>query len=83
MSAVLLGRNGKVRSDHDLVFYNHPSHDGARVGGNIVTADLDLIPGDIATIAVIVSIDLEAHPPQPSTSTPSGKQTSPNPPEPS
>ncbi|MFF0000869.1 TerD family protein [Streptomyces avermitilis] len=60
VSAALLGRNGKVRSDHDLVFYNQPSHDGARVGGNIVTADLDLIPGDIATIAVIVSIDLEA-----------------------
>lgn len=60
VSAVLLSRNGKVRSDHDLVFYNHPSHDGVRVGGNIVTADLDLIPGDIATIAVIVSIDLEA-----------------------
>ncbi|REK84476.1 stress protein [Streptomyces inhibens] len=60
VSAVLLSRNGKVRSDHDLVFYNHPSHDGVRVGSNIVTADLDLIPGDIATIAVIVSIDLEA-----------------------
>ncbi|WP_346011187.1 TerD family protein [Streptomyces sp. SID8358] len=62
MSAVLLTRNGKVRSDHDLVFYNHPSHDGVSVGGDTVTADLGLIPDDIATIAVIVSIDLEAQP---------------------
>jgi stress response protein SCP2 len=62
VSAVLLTRNGKVRSDHDLVFYNHPSHDGVSVGGDTVTADLGLIPDDIATIAVIVSIDLEAQP---------------------
>ncbi|MGA6160515.1 TerD family protein [Stenotrophomonas sp. NPDC087984] len=60
VSAVLLGRNGKVRSDHDLVFYNHPSHDGVRVGGDTVTADLGFVPDDVATIAVIVSIDLEA-----------------------
>ncbi|MGK5533144.1 TerD family protein [Streptomyces sp. URMC 129] len=62
VSAVLLGRNGKVRNDHDLVFYNHPHHDGVRVGGDTVTADLNLIPDDITSIAVIVSIDLEAQP---------------------
>ncbi|MFE7762897.1 TerD family protein [Streptomyces sp. NPDC057438] len=62
VSAVLLTRNNKVRSDHDLVFYNHPSHDGVSVGGDTVTADLGLIPDDIAIIAVIVSIDLEAQP---------------------
>jgi stress response protein SCP2 len=60
VSAVILGRNGKVRSDHDLVFYNHPNHGGVRVGGDIVTADLGFVPDDVATIAIIVSIDLEA-----------------------
>ncbi|MFI6624296.1 TerD family protein [Streptomyces sp. NPDC050528] len=62
VSAVLLTRNGKVRSDHDLVFYNHPSQDGVSVGGGTVTADLGLVPDDVVTIAVIVSIDLEAQP---------------------
>ncbi|MEU7489602.1 TerD family protein [Streptomyces sp. NPDC042319] len=62
VSAVLLARNGKVRSDHDLVFYNHPSHDGVSVVGDTVTADLNRVPDDVATIAVIISIDLEAQP---------------------
>ncbi|MFB6854860.1 TerD family protein [Streptomyces sp. NPDC056341] len=62
VSAVLLSRNGKVRNDNDLVFYNHPSHNGVRVGGDTVTADLGSIPDDVAAIAVIVSIDLEAQP---------------------
>jgi stress response protein SCP2 len=62
VSAVLLGLNGKVRSDHDLVFYNHPCQDGVSIGRDIVTADLGHIPDDVATIAVIVSIDLEAQP---------------------
>jgi stress response protein SCP2 len=62
VSAVLLARNGKVRNDDDLVFYNQPSHDGVRVGGDSVTADLKLIPDDITCIAVVVSIDIEAQP---------------------
>ncbi|MET9437567.1 TerD family protein [Streptomyces sp. NPDC006551] len=62
VSAVLLTRQGKVRSDHDLVFYNHPHHDGVRTGGDTVTADLVEIPGDVHTVAVITSIDLEAQP---------------------
>ncbi|MFI0779271.1 TerD family protein [Streptomyces sp. NPDC021212] len=62
VSAVLLASNGKVRNDHDLVFYNHPRHDGVRVAGDTVTADLSLIPDDITSITVIVSIDLEAQP---------------------
>ncbi|MEU4110876.1 TerD family protein [Streptomyces sp. NPDC027717] len=62
VSAVLLARNGRVRSDDDLVFYNHPCHDGVRVGGDTVTADLRLVPDDIASVAVIVSIDIEAQP---------------------
>ncbi|MFH9002131.1 TerD family protein [Streptomyces afghaniensis] len=62
VSAVLLTRHGKVRSDQDLVFYNHPHHDGVRTDGDIITADLPEIPDDIHTVAVIASIDLESQP---------------------
>lgn len=62
VSAVLLSCDGKVRSDSDLVFYNHPSHDGVAIGGSTVTADLEQVPGDVTTIAVVASIDLEAQP---------------------
>ncbi|MER6112655.1 TerD family protein [Streptomyces hirsutus] len=62
VSAVLLSSDGKVRSDGDLVFYNHPSHDGVAIGGSTVTADLEQVPGDVTTIAVVASIDLEAQP---------------------
>ncbi len=60
--AVLLTSHGKVRSDADLVFYNHPHHDGVRTSGDTVTADLSRVPDDVHTVAVIVSIDLEAQP---------------------
>ncbi|MEU7738574.1 TerD family protein, partial [Streptomyces griseus] len=62
VSAVLLSREGKVRSDSDLVFYNHPSQDGVAISGSTVTADLEQVPGDVTTIAVVASIDLEAQP---------------------
>ncbi|MGG7568724.1 VWA domain-containing protein [Streptomyces sirii] len=57
VSALLLGSNGKVRSDNDLVFYNHPAQDGVTVSGHTVTADLDRIPSDVATVAVVASVD--------------------------
>ncbi|MFE4956189.1 TerD family protein [Streptomyces sp. NPDC056653] len=62
VSAVLLTRHGKLRSDRDLVFYNHPSHDGVRTGSDTVTAELPEIPDDVHTVAVIASIGLEALP---------------------
>ncbi|WP_280355533.1 TerD family protein [Nocardia otitidiscaviarum] len=40
VSALLVGVGGKVRSDDDLVFYNHPSQDGVTVAGKIVSAEL-------------------------------------------
>ncbi|MEU6964982.1 TerD family protein [Streptomyces chrestomyceticus] len=61
VSAVLCTSSGKVRGDDDMVFYNHPAQDGVRVSTDIVTAELDLIPQDVSSIAIIVSIDLEAH----------------------
>lgn len=62
VSAVLLNGSGKVRDDHDFVFYNQPHHDGVHTNSDTVTADLDHIPADVQSIAVIVSIDLQAQP---------------------
>ncbi|QES47272.1 stress protein [Streptomyces venezuelae] len=62
VSAVLLATNGKVRNDNDLVFYNHPHQDGVRADGDTVTAVLGNVPDDVRSIAVVVSIDLEARP---------------------
>ncbi|MDX2557221.1 MULTISPECIES: TerD family protein [Streptomyces] len=49
VSALLLGPDGKVRSDNDLVFYNHPTQDGVSVAGPAVTADLPRLPSDVCT----------------------------------
>jgi stress response protein SCP2 len=57
VSALLLDGSGKVRSDDDLVFYNHPAQGGVQVSGQTVTADLDRIPPDVATVVVVVSVD--------------------------
>ncbi|MFK0288806.1 TerD family protein [Streptomyces sp. NPDC090499] len=62
VSAVLLTSHGKVRGDHDLVFYNHPHQDGVHSTTAAITAELPQIPADIHSIAVIASIDLEAQP---------------------
>ncbi|MFF1322409.1 TerD family protein [Streptomyces chartreusis] len=60
--AVLLTSHGKVRGDHDLVFYNHPYQDGVHSSTGAITAELLHIPADIHSMAVIASIDLEAQP---------------------
>ncbi|MFE4718606.1 TerD family protein [Streptomyces sp. NPDC056728] len=57
VSALLLGPEGKVRSDADLVFYNHPVHDGVSLAGHTITADLDRLPGGVATVVVVASAD--------------------------
>ncbi|MFF9052132.1 TerD family protein [Streptomyces erythrochromogenes] len=44
VSALLLGTDGRVRSDEDLVFYNHPAQDGVSIVGPVVTADLVRVP---------------------------------------
>ncbi|MFE2361077.1 TerD family protein [Streptomyces virginiae] len=62
VSAVLLATDGKVRNDNDLVFYNHPHQDGVRADGDTITAVLGNVPDDVRSIAVVVSIDLEARP---------------------
>lgn len=62
VSAVLLTSHGRVRGDHDLVFYNHPHQDGVHSSTAAITAELPHIPADVHSIAVIASIDLEAQP---------------------
>lgn len=63
VSAYLLGENGKVRSDNDMVFYNQPSGaDGAvsyvaagGAGGSFAVA-LDRLPADVAKIVFCVTV---------------------------
>lgn len=57
VSALLLGRDGKVRGDDDLVFYNHPAQDGVSVEGAAVTADLPRVPPNVHSVVVVVSAD--------------------------
>ncbi|MFG3286766.1 VWA domain-containing protein [Streptomyces sp. NPDC048111] len=55
--AVLLSRDGKVRGDDDLVFFNHPSQDGVTLTGRSVSADLSAIPATVDRIAIAASVD--------------------------
>ncbi|WP_432164203.1 VWA domain-containing protein [Streptomyces tendae] len=57
VSALLLGADGKVRGDHDLVFYNHPAQDGVSVAGAAVTVDLPRLPTDVHHVIVVASAD--------------------------
>lgn len=59
VSSVLLGQDGKVRSDDDLVFYNHGSQDGIQLNGQTIVADLATVPATVDRIAVVASIDPE------------------------
>ncbi|MFD9866281.1 TerD family protein [Nocardia sp. NPDC059228] len=59
VSAVLLGQDGKVRSDDDLVFYNHVSQDMVELNGQTIVADLTAIPTAVDRIVVVASIDPE------------------------
>ncbi|CAL9305038.1 VWA domain-containing protein [Streptomyces sp. SudanB91_2054] len=55
--AVLLSQDGKVRSDDDLVFYNHSAQDGVVLDGQSVSADLPVVPGAVDRIVIVASID--------------------------
>lgn len=61
VSALLLSAGGTVRTDDDLVFYNHPSQDGVSVSGTTVTAHVRAIPSDVASVLLVASAD-PAHP---------------------
>ncbi|MCX6468611.1 MAG: AIM24 family protein [Corynebacteriales bacterium] len=62
VSALLLGENGKVRSDADLVFFNNPVGPGVeyrhgRGAGDIVAVDTSALPADVSTVVVTASLD--------------------------
>lgn len=59
VSAVLLAQDGKVRSDDDLVFYNHSSQDGIVLNGQTIVADLTVVPETVDRVAIVASIDPE------------------------
>ncbi|WP_243084451.1 TerD family protein [Streptomyces sp. 891-h] len=59
VASVLLGEDSKVRSDDDLVFYNHTSQDGVELNGQTVVAELAAVPSTVDRIAVVASIDPE------------------------
>lgn len=57
VSALLIGVNGRVRSDRDLVFYHHSVQDGVSLSGHSITADLPRVPADVDTIVIVASAD--------------------------
>ncbi len=62
VSALLLGRDGRVRSDLDLVFFNNPVGPGVtylhgRGAGDVVQVDTRALPADVDTVAVTASLD--------------------------
>jgi stress response protein SCP2/uncharacterized protein involved in tellurium resistance len=59
VSAVLLKEDGKVRGDHDLVFYNHPFQDGVALKGQTIVANLAQVPAAVDRLAIVASIDPE------------------------
>ena len=70
-SALLLGEDGRVRSDEDFVFYNQPSDPEGAVtylGGSAtesgsqqgLAVDLESVRADVATIAVTASVNNES-----------------------
>jgi stress response protein SCP2 len=68
VSALLLGVDGRVRSDEDFVFYNAPaggdgavrllgkrSHDDR--GEDRVAVDLEALPPDVSSVVIAASLD--------------------------
>lgn len=67
-SALLLGEAGRVRSDHDFVFYNQPRHpsglvrhlpraQGAQGPAGSVEADLSALEGSVHRVLLVASAD--------------------------
>lgn len=61
VSALLLGPDGRVRSDADLVFYNQPSAPGVEYRrtstGHLLMFDATAVPAGVETVAVAASLD--------------------------
>jgi tellurite resistance protein TerA len=60
VTAVLLGEDGKVRGDEDLVFYNNPSHGGVELDeSGAITVDLARVPADVDRVLVAGSTEAQ------------------------
>lgn len=60
VSGLLLGEDGKVRSDADFVFYNQPSAPGvthSSGAADTITVDTSAVPGDVDKVVVTASLD--------------------------
>lgn len=63
VSAFLLGADGRVRGDHDMVFYNQPRGGNGAVtlaasgGASTFAIDLARVPADVARITFCLTID--------------------------
>lgn len=58
--AVLLGPDGKVRSDEDFVFFNNPVAPGVQLtGSGSLTVTLDAVPPDVETVLVAASTEAQ------------------------
>ena len=66
VSALLLAKSEKVRSDDDFVFYNQPTGPGVRFvpGGGArmpaVHVDTEEVPADVHTVVIALSLDTAA-----------------------
>lgn len=71
VSVLLLGDDGRVRSNDDLIFYNQPvgadgavhlrdkirtDHESTPVASDVVTVELDDLPDDVARIVLSASL---------------------------
>ncbi|MCD0447685.1 TerD family protein [Actinocorallia sp. API 0066] len=56
LSALLVGRDLRVRSDDDLVFYNAPVASGVRWSQEALEIDLAALPGDVHAVLVAMSL---------------------------
>lgn len=62
IAAVLLGTDGKVRSDDDFVFFNNPKAGGvALVSDAAITLDLGSIPADVHRVLITGSTEAQGN----------------------
>lgn len=58
--AVLLGADGKVRSDADLVFFNNPTQDGVELTeAGALAVDLAAVPADVHRVVIAGSTEAQ------------------------
>ncbi len=63
VAALLLGADGKVRSDGDFVFFNQPLGDGVHHFArstetpDAISIDTDVVPADVVRVVVTASLD--------------------------